>query len=212
MTEFVAALRANPNYFTVPVGYKVVSESSWEIEGPRQGQSTNVSIYLNQNRDSYFVLSGPQGREKLDLELYNRLNREFLINGFGSSDIDSNIVSISKKSQSEFVIMTENSSEGEVEYCEHQVDLAKSSFLTGNNICKDKDGRLISQWNISSVEPVQLSDYVDHLKATKLRLYLDALNCYLATEESRPASSRCNTMVVDEEERDWSYILKLVFR
>lgn len=87
-----------------------------------------------------------------------------------------------------------------------ELDLTKSSELQGS-VCTDASGAVISETKIVSSKAVDIKDFVTSLKSIKLEVRPNALDCGAMTSEGGE-EQECSDHVKDDQEKDWSYILK----
>jgi hypothetical protein len=198
LKEFITDLRANPAFLKAPVGFEVVAEETY-VEGGTPERFLNKTIYLKENFYGSFSFESEDGQEKFDFVLQEKNRVEDVEYELTSQDLAQSFKKVSSKKY----IMTFKFPEtmGEVS-CEMQLDLTKSGELS-EHLCTDKNGAVISQKKIISVKAVNVKDYVSSLKSIKLEVRPNALQCFESSEDQV-----CSDSVRDEQEKDWSYLLK----
>jgi hypothetical protein len=202
LQEFLLSLKANPGFLKAPVGYEVITEHSGTYEGESY-KDQDKSVYLKENLDGHFVLETFEDTPT-DFRLYESQR----IEGVEQDIISQGSIKSFKKISSTKYIMTFTFSESS-EFkgsCQMDLDLTKSNQLQESS-CKSESGVLASQTKIISVKPIKVQDYLSTLKAIKLEVHPNALDCGMVTVEGGEEPT-CFDSVKDEEEKDWSYLLK----
>jgi hypothetical protein len=199
--EFIIALKENPDFFKAPVGLEVVRENSAVHEGASY-KDVYKSVYLKQNQHGYFVFEYNESDEKApnDFVLYEKERIEGIEEDLLSQV---NILSIKKLSPTKYALTYKfPESIGFKGSCEMELDLLKSNQLQ-ESICKDSSGAVVSEDKILSIKPINIKDYALNLKSIKLEVRPNALDCPYSSNEQG-----CFDHVIDNEEKDWSYLLK----
>jgi hypothetical protein len=201
LKDFMVALKANPDFLKAPVGVEVVKEDSGVYEGESYKEQ-DKTVYLKQNSHGYFVFEYDDRDEEspIDFILYERQR----IEGVEEDIVEQGSIQSFKKLSPTKYVMTFKfpESSGFKGTCEMQLDLLKSSELQ-EILCKDSSGAIVSQTKILSVKPINIKDYSSSLKSIKLEVRPNALDCSSATDDQE-----CSDNVKDDQEKDWSYLLK----
>ena len=194
--EFIAALRANPNFLKTPVSFEVTKRSTGTYDG-HQWDSEEKSVYVREDDHGYFTLETYAG-ETQTFNLYptqalSTIEKEILNSP--------QIKSFKKLSATKFDMLFEMPSDFPGT-CIFNLDLTLSSEVQGIS-CKDQAGNVVNETKIISVTPIKIQDYVNSLKAVKLEVYPKSLDCQYDGPDTA-----CFSSVTDAEARDWSYLLK----
>lgn len=195
---FISALKAHPNALKAPVGHEVLKGSFSIYEG-EEYRYEEKTVYLKENRFGYFslVTHSDDGSESFDIydsENIHEVEATLLEQG--------HIKEIKKISESQFKLTFKV--EPFFESCEVDLDLTKSLELS-STICKDTNGKTVSEDKVISVKEVNVQDFKDKLTAVKANVTSNILRCdYSTVNDEVP----CYDTVTDESEKDWSYILK----
>lgn len=203
LTEFILALKANPAFLKAPVGYEVIKENSGTYEG-QEYKDEDKSVYLKQTIDGHFVIeNGEDAEAPASFNLYESQRIESLESDLATQD---QIKEFKKISATQFVMIFKIPQSQFSGLCQFDIDLTKSSELQGSS-CKDEGGKFVSVTKVISVKPINLQDYAEKLKAVKLQVYPNALDCGMVTFEDG-GEATCFDSVTDDSEKDWSYLLK----
>jgi hypothetical protein len=201
LQEFLVALKANPDFLKVPVGYEVVKEDSGTYEGESY-KELDKSVFLKQNLHGYFAFEYDDRDEEspIDFILYESQR----IDGVEEDIVSQgNIQSFKKLSPTTYVMSFKfPDSAGFKGTCEMKLDLTKSSELQENS-CKDASGVVVNETKIISVKAIDVKDYISSLKSIKLEVRPNALDCSDSTDDQE-----CSDYVKDDQAKDWAYLLK----
>ncbi len=195
--EFIAALRANPNFLKTPVGFEVTKRSTGTYDG-QPWESEEKSVYVREDDHGYFTLETYAG-EAQTFNLYPTQSLSTIEKEILSSP---QIKSFKKLSATKFDMHFEMPSSDFPGSCIFSLDLTLSSEVQGIS-CKDQAGNVVNETKIVSVVPIKIQDYASSLKAVKLEVFPKSLDCQYDGPDNA-----CFSSVTDGEQRDWSYLLK----
>lgn len=201
LKEFMVALKANPDFLKAPVGYEVIKENSGTYLG-QEWKDQDKAVYIKQTRDGYFALENTED-SPANFRLYETQRIDGVEDDLRGLE---HVKSLKKVSETKFIMTFSMPSSEFPGVCELEIDLTKSSELQGSS-CKDEDGILVSETKVISVKSIKVQDYVSSLKSAKLEVYPNSLDCGMITVEGGEEPT-CFDSVKDEDERDWSYLLK----
>ena len=201
LKEFMVALKANPSFLKAPVGHEVIKENSGTYQG-QEWKDQDKAVYLKQTRDGHFALENTED-SPVNFRLYETQRIDGVEDDLRGLE---HVKSFKKLSETKFIMTFSMPSSEFPGLCQLEIDLTKSSELQGSS-CKDESGKLVSETKVISVKSIKVQDYISSLKSVKLEVYPNSLDCGMITVEGGEEPT-CFDSVKDEEERDWSYLLK----
>lgn len=195
---FMSALKAHPEALKAPVGQEVLNSHYSIYEGNEFHYEEKV-VYLKENKYGHFSLTtnSEDGTESFDIsnsESIHEIEQSLIEQG--------HIKEIIKITETQFRLLFKI--EPYFDRCEVDIDLKKSANLSSTT-CYNPEGKIVSEDKIISVKKVNLEDYKQKLTSIKATVASNVLQCdYTSSEEAES----CFDSITDEDEKDWSYILK----
>jgi hypothetical protein len=185
LAELIKVIDSSKEFWSVPVGSKVVEQSIYTENGQNDVRDTET-IYLKKNRGGYFSY------EKNESPIQNQLT----VNDWGLKAADSDlsgIKAVKKLSANVYQLFIEYSDNNEIYKCDSTFDVTKSLVL-GSSKCEGKNYSYTS--SIKEVVAVDVKTYAEELKSIEMSASMSALD-----EEEKSYGN-----ITDRDKQDWSFL------
>gem|GEM_PF-5727015 len=194
--EFILAVKSHPQVFELPIGHKIVTLYG-EKEVLEVTRKEEV-IYLKQNKNGYFVLRKGEEDKEAFLEAHDRVTMDSFETSLRATR---GLKEIKRISVNKFrIILADDHYEGVL--CGVEVDVTKSLEFSEKACIDNKTGVTLSRQKMISYKPTNMDVLSVELKSKQLSTFPSFLTC---GSEGFPEAGYCS--VVDDEEKDWSFLV-----